>query len=169
MLLTEHPLLNSPLLGVIALALAGLLAVSLLILWVQTLRWQRRYRRLLGGQLPDTAEELFLTIGMRLEKLEQAVNAHQADLSQLQGAVHGYVQHVGIVRFQAFPETGSDLSFAIALLDGDANGVVISSLYGRTESRIYAKPIRGGTSTYPLSDEERQAIARALGETAKPR
>lgn len=68
------------------------------------------------------------------------------------------VQKVGVVRFNAFDDTGSDLSFAIALLDEKNDGVVISSIYGRSEARCYAKPINNSDSSYVLSDEEKQAI-----------
>ena len=69
------------------------------------------------------------------------------------------VQNVGIVRFNAFDDTGSDLSYAIALLDEHNNGVVLSSIYGRTEGRCYAKPVKNSASTYMLTDEEKQAIS----------
>ena len=71
------------------------------------------------------------------------------------------IQKVGVVRFNAFSNTGSDLSFAVALLDHYDNGVVFSSLFGRNESRIYAKPIRGGESTYLLTEDEKEALQKA--------
>jgi hypothetical protein len=72
-----------------------------------------------------------------------------------------------MVRYNAFPDTGSDQSFSVAMLDADGNGLVLSSLYGRTETRTYAKPVQGGKSTYPLSDEETAALLQAQGQ-AKP-
>ncbi len=71
------------------------------------------------------------------------------------------LQHVGIVRFNPYQDTGGDQSFSIALLDAFGDGVVISGLYARAGVRLYAKPIQAGQSTYPLSDEEKQAIAQA--------
>lgn len=73
------------------------------------------------------------------------------------------IQRVGVVRFNAFPDVGGDQSFAIALLDNHGDGVVISSLQGRTGNRVYAKPLKRWDSTYTLSDEEKQAIAMAYG------
>lgn len=73
------------------------------------------------------------------------------------------IQRVGVVRFNAFPDVGGDQSFAIALLDNHGDGVVISSLQGRSENRVYAKPLKRWDSTYTLSDEEKQAIAMAYG------
>jgi hypothetical protein len=71
------------------------------------------------------------------------------------------IQRIGVVRFNAFPDVGGDQSFVIALLDNQGDGVVISSLQGRTGNRVYAKPLRRWDSTYALSDEEKQAIAKA--------
>lgn len=68
---------------------------------------------------------------------------------------------VAVVRYNAFGDIGSDLSFSLALLDDALNGVVITSIYGREESRIYAKPIESGMSVYNLSEEEQTVIKKA--------
>ena len=68
------------------------------------------------------------------------------------------VQKVGIVRFNPFREVGGNQSFSIALLDGTDSGVVITSLYTRTDNRVYGKPIKNGQSEYLLSEEEKKAI-----------
>jgi hypothetical protein len=73
----------------------------------------------------------------------------------------GALQHVGVVRFNPYHDTGGDYSFAVALLDGSGNGVVLTGLYHRDRCRVYAKPVGGWESTYELIDEERQAIAEA--------
>ena len=83
-------------------------------------------------------------------------------LRQLEQMYLTTIQHVGVVRFNAFPDAGSDLSFAIAVLDGNRDGFVLSSIYGRDESRVYAKPVQKGESNYFLSQEENQAISQAL-------
>ncbi|MGI6668235.1 MAG: DUF4446 family protein [Acetivibrionales bacterium] len=71
------------------------------------------------------------------------------------------VQKIGVIRYNAFDNVGSDLSFSIAMLDNNDDGVVISSLYSRETSSTYAKPIMGGKSKYPLSAEEIKAIDSA--------
>ncbi len=71
------------------------------------------------------------------------------------------VQKIGLVRYSAFRDTGSDLSFAVALLDEKNNGIVFNGIYSREMSNIYAKPVENGTSTYTLSEEEIQAIEKA--------
>ena len=72
------------------------------------------------------------------------------------------IQKVGIVRYTAFKDTGSDLSFALALLDENNDGVVLNGIYSREMSNIYAKPVEKGKSTYTISEEEQQAIQKAM-------
>ena len=75
------------------------------------------------------------------------------------------LQHIGLVRYNPFDDTGSDQSFVIALLDDERDGVVLSSLHGRANTRIFAKPVTDGASPHNLSDEETQAIRIALEGT----
>ena len=77
---------------------------------------------------------------------------------RLDSDIASCIQKVGIVRYNAFRDVGSDLSFAIALLDGNDTGVILNGLYGSDSSNIYAKPIKGGVSTYQLSEEEKYAL-----------
>ena len=82
----------------------------------------------------------------------------KAYYTKLDSDIASCIQKVGIVRYNAFRDVGSDLSFAIALLDRENNGVVLNGLYGSESSNIYAKPIKKGLSKYQLSDEEKSAI-----------
>jgi hypothetical protein len=72
------------------------------------------------------------------------------------------VRHVGLIRYDAFEDVGGRLSFSCALLDDRGNGVVITSINGRQDTRVYAKPISAGKSGYNLSIEEDEAIRKAL-------
>ena len=72
------------------------------------------------------------------------------------------IQKVGIYRYNAYKDTGSDLSFTLALLDENNNGVVLNGIYSRDMSNIYAIPIVNGDSTYKMTDEEKEAIKRAM-------
>lgn len=82
----------------------------------------------------------------------------KAYYTKLDYDVNSCIQKIGLVRYNAFKDVGSDLSFAIALLDNNNNGVVFNGLYGSESSNIYAKPIKNGESTYQLSNEEKYAI-----------
>ena len=76
--------------------------------------------------------------------------------------IRGAVQHVGMVRYDAFEDVGGRLSFSCALLDDRGDGVVVTSINGRQDTRVYAKPISGGRSSHNLSEEEDAAIQQAL-------
>lgn len=78
--------------------------------------------------------------------------------TKLDSDIASCIQKVGLVRYNAFKDVGSDLSFAIALLDGNDNGVVFNGIYGSEYSNIYAKPIKNKESNYQLSQEEEYAI-----------
>ena len=72
------------------------------------------------------------------------------------------IQKVGTVRYSAFKDTGSDLSFAVALLDENNDGVIFNGIYSREMSNIYAKPIVNGKSEYTLIKEEEEALEKAI-------
>ena len=78
------------------------------------------------------------------------------------------LQRVGFVRFNAFPDVGSELSYALAVVDGDGNGFLVSSIYSREEVRTYAKAIRSFAADKDLSQEERRAIELAKQVPARP-
>lgn len=88
----------------------------------------------------------------------------KAYYTKLDYDISSSIQKVGLVRFNAFQNVGSDLSFALALLDRENNGIVLNGIYGSDSSNIYAKPIKNGESTYQLSEEEKEAIEIASQE-----
>lgn len=141
------------------------LIVMMIILFRQT-KLLRRYQLLLNGETGKQLDAILLDQASDLAGAKERLAELAARMEQLAADAQHHVQRTGIVRFNAFPDTGSDLSFAIALLDANDNGFVLSSLYGRHENRIYAKPIRNGSSTYTLTDEEKQALA--LAHAAQP-
>lgn len=94
------------------------------------------------------------------DRVAQLVQAQLETDRRLNGAF----QRVGVVRFDAFPDVGGEQSFALAILDGNLNGIVMSNLYSRSDSRVYAKEITEGRSQHALSNEEKEALRRA-GET----
>ena len=90
------------------------------------------------------------------------LEALRADLAATRGDVTDALRHVAVVRYDAFGDMGGRLSFTVALLDDAADGVVLSSIHGRSESRSYAKGVKAGASEQSLSPEEQQAIELAM-------
>jgi hypothetical protein len=98
----------------------------------------------------------------QIQQLEAAVRSLSATDRRQGGLIEGAVRHVGLVRYDAFEDVGGRLSFSCALLDAKGNGVVMTSINGRQDTRVYAKPIADGRSVYNLSIEEEDAIRQAL-------
>jgi len=103
-----------------------------------------------------------------IAKLENGVRQLAHGERKLGELAQASVRHVGVVRFDAFEDMGGRLSFSAAMLDGRGDGVVITSINGRQDTRCYAKQVHNWTSIHNLSDEERQAIREAQS-TGAPR
>ncbi len=99
----------------------------------------------------------------QLAEISRRLATLETGMGQIVNAIPHTVQGVGVIRYNPFPEMGGNMSFSLALLDGRANGVVISVLNDRNGSRVYGKAVESGVSTYTLSDEEQQALALARG------
>jgi len=154
-----------------AVILLILLAVAVggLTVWVALLqRSERTLRRRLRRIVPNVPggetglDEILDTQARRADALSTRVDALVRLQQELETVLQRSIQRVGVVRFNPFPDTGGDQSFAIALLDRIGNGLVISSLHSRADTRVFAKQIANGRSRYPLSDEEQNAIKAAL-------
>ncbi|TMK36711.1 MAG: DUF4446 family protein [Actinobacteria bacterium] len=120
-----------------------------------------------GGREPasvPTGDDAVGSLLGKIERLEQAVRAlHGTDRRQ-QFQIEGSVRRVALLRYDAFEDVGGRLSFSCAMLDEHGTGVVLTSINGRQETRVYAKPVAVGTSTYNLSAEEEEAIRQAMTE-----
>lgn len=103
-----------------------------------------------------------MEFGRRLAVAESNIAQLQERQKSLAVQLAGSVQNIGLVRFDAFPDVGGEQSFALALLDQNSSGVVVNNLYSRTDSRVYVKEIAEGQSRHTLSDEEKNAIRRAM-------
>lgn len=109
----------------------------------------------------NTARVLAESLGT-VRSTSLAVARMQEQHNDIVNVMPTVIRHVGLVRFSPFHDTGSDQSFALALLDGRQDGVVITALHSRTDSRLYAKPVERGSSSYSLTPEERDAMDHAL-------
>ena len=143
------------------------LIVLVLGAWIAFLEYryrntQRNYRTMMSGRQGESLEAVLLDYVGRVNHVAQNIQAQEDRLGSLEEARPFQVQHVSVVRFNPFGDKGSDQSFAIAVLNDHTDGFVLSCLQSRVDVKIYAKPIRGGQSTYTLSPEEKDAIARAM-------
>ncbi len=144
------------------------------VVWVLDLqnrlgRLQRRNEKLFSGEEGDANLAAALeALSTRLAETTSRTERLVARAEQIDAILAHTVQGVGLVRFRAFQDTGGDQSFALALADGEGNGVVVSALYGRGATRIYAKPVEGWLSPKPLSEEEEAALGEARQAVVGP-
>lgn len=96
-----------------------------------------------------------------IKNLESEISRLSREIEDIKEKNKFHLQKIGIIRFSPFKEVGGDQSFSMALLDANNNGLVVSSLFSRTDNRVYGKPIANGQSKYLLSEEEKQAIEKA--------
>lgn len=139
------------------------LFVGFLILLIRTANLNKRYREFMLklGKGKNIEEDLENYI-YRVEKVEKQNSDLQLVCKEISNQMSGCIQKIGIVRYNAFKDTGSDLSFALALLDENNTGVVMNGIYSREMSNIYAKPVEKGKSSYTISAEEKLAIDKAV-------
>jgi hypothetical protein len=124
-------------------------------------RLKAKYYRFMDVSGDVNLEEL---LGQCIDKVNEVVDKNKELenlINHIERNMVQCMQKVGIVRFNAFENVGSDLSFAIALLDNNDDGIVISSIYSRDSCSTYAKPVSAGKSRYSLSAEEIQALDMA--------
>ncbi len=140
-----------------------ILLLAFLVLLGKVIGLNRRYKKFMIklGEGKDIQEDLENYM-YRVERVEKQNAEILNQINGLDKDLEGCIQKVGILRYSAFQDTGSDLSFTLALLDEHNNGVVFNGIYSREMSNIYAKPIENGKSKYTLSEEEQEAIRRAI-------
>lgn len=108
-------------------------------------------------QEPQNLEEALVIF----KNLEARIGELSGRIEKLEKAEPAFFRKIGLVRFNPFKEMGGDQSFALAMLDKDNNGFIITSLSSRQGNRVFAKPLAKGVSTYQLSDEEKEAVEKA--------
>jgi hypothetical protein len=146
-------------------------AVVVLAVWVAWLQrsealLRRRLRRVLPEGQSGGIDEVLERQLKRIDSLTERVDALNKLHRELEDLSQRTIQKVAVIRYNPFSDTGGDQSFAIAMLDSLGNGVVLSSLHSRTDTRVFAKAVQGGRSKYQLSDEEQDAIKKALAPSS---
>lgn len=129
---------------------------------IKLAKMNKAYSTMMKGMEGVNVEKMLLSHIDEVKQALQKVDNLSVKCEKMDNDSKKHIQKFGVVRFNAFEDMGSDLSFAIALLDYQNDGVVISSIYSRSESHTYAKPIVAGISSYFLTQEEKQALNQAI-------
>lgn len=128
---------------------------------------KRRYRKMMTGADGENLERMLIG---HVNEVKTVIEEHQRldeEYRRISDLLNMAVTRVGVVRFRAFENMGSDLSYAVALLNSHNDGVVLSSIFAREDSRSYMKPITDGKSEYALSKEEEEALRDAMAAPVK--
>ena len=126
----------------------------------------RRLESLTRGGDESSLEDVLGTHLDRVRQVVQDVESVSARTTSVERALLGAFSRVGLVRFNPFEDTGGNQSFALALLDGNGDGFVVSSLHARAGTRLYAKSVNRGASDSALSEEEAEALRQAMAKPA---
>ncbi len=149
----------------IAGILGGLaLALAVIALWqIRSLNTLRK--NFFAGKKGANLEHIIEGLKAELKNLYDEQAALGLALNRLKEAQGYSIQKIGVVRFNPFEDLGGNFSFCIALLDVHGNGVVITSMHGRQQNRVYTKKITSGQSEMQLTEEEQKAIEQATEKT----
>jgi hypothetical protein len=145
------------------LAFVIILFIMLIITLKSLSNLESKYRKFMRGVDNKNLEELIVGYLDKIDESKEETEYMKKLYENLDLRLKSCVQKVSIIRYRAFEDVGSDLSFSIALLDHNNDGVIVTGIYGRNESTTYAKPIDRGISRYDLSQEEKHVLQDCVG------
>jgi Protein of unknown function (DUF4446) len=146
----------------IGAAVAGFLALLLAIAFFVQIRRVREAQKVLIGRDKDDLVEFAVSLQARIDDLHRAVDEVAAGLSRIDKRVDGCLSHTSIVRYDAYEDAGGHQSASMAFLDAARSGVIVSAIQGRDYARIYVKELDRGRPSLALSQEEQEAVDRAM-------
>jgi len=148
--------------------LAIVAALAVISFWLLIALWVRlnKLSRLVNRWMTRAGEEHLEAMLRRLleegEQTNRRIGEVEKVLQHIAQQQTNCLQKVGIVRYDAYTDVSGRQSFSLALLDAHNNGAIITGLFGRNDARCYGKPVRGGKSDFTLSEEEEEALKRAM-------
>ena len=157
-LVTDSP---GTVIAVLAIACIGLL-IAVIVLARRTSRLDQRLQGLTRGTDGGSLESILAGHIERVHAVGRDVDALEARSAVIEQTQRKALQRVGLVRYNPFEDTGGNQSFALALLDQDGNGFIVSSLHARAGTRMYGKAVTRGQPEGALSGEEAEALRVAL-------
>ena len=157
--------LNNPMYFIIGFGVLIIITYAIMInLWLDLSYMKARYRKMMAGVEGGNLERL---INGQVDDINMVISKQkeiQEDMEHLDSLLKKAITRISVVRFDAFEDVGSDLSYCVAMLDSNNNGIIISGIFGREDSRTYVKPIVDGESSYKLTQEEERALKDAMNK-----
>lgn len=134
--------------------------IIIILLWI--LMIEIRLKRIFAGTKARNLEEMIVLVGKKINKIEETEAGINKHLATIDERLNKSIRSVETLRFNPFIDAGSNQSFAIALINDEGNGVIMSSLYARDRMSVFAKPIIKGKSEFELSSEEKEVLSKAI-------
>lgn len=153
--------MNIKLDGIFLLVFFVLTSVAILMMAIWIIITEKRLKRFFLGKKAKDLEDTIISLGQDIVNFKKAKDDMQKDVAVINTKLKKSVRGLEIIRFNPFPDQGSNQSFAIGMLNEEGDGVVFSSLYSRERMSIFAKPIKNNKSEYELSAEEKEALKKA--------
>ncbi len=139
--------------------------VLMVILFIITIYWlfvtEKRLKRFFLGKNAKNLEDTIIELQTEIIKLQNAKREAEGNIKEINQKLKKSLRGLETMRFNPFPDQGSNQSFAIGMLNEEGNGVVLSSLYSRERMSVFAKPIKNGKSEYELTEEEKEVLEKA--------
>jgi hypothetical protein len=137
------------------------IGIAILISAIWTIRTEKRLKRFFAGKKAKDLEDNITILEENIEKLKSAKENIERELIEINKKLKKSVRSIETIRFNPFPDQGSNQSFAVGMLNEEGDGVVFSSLYSRERMSVFAKPVKNGKSEYELTTEEKEVLAKA--------
>jgi len=135
------------------------IAILLFVFW--SIRTERRLKKFFSGKKARDLEEHILLLEDNISKLRLAKENIEGELIEVNKKLRKSIRGLETIRYNPFPDQGSNQSFALGILNADGDGVVLSSLYSRERMSVFAKPVKAGKSEYELTEEEKAVLEKA--------
>ncbi len=137
------------------------LGIIILVEFIWIIKTEKRLKKFFLGKKAKDLEDTILDLDKNITILKESKQNIEKELTIINNKLKKSIRGLEVVRFNPFPDQGSNQSFAIGLLNEENDGIVLSSLYSRERMSIFAKPIKNGNSTYELTEEEKDALKKA--------
>ena len=147
----------------IAVLIVLIIVITLLIItMVQNKKLNKKYNQFMQGSKAKSLEAQIASIIIENKELVELSHKNKKEISDLRRKQEKSFQKMGINKYDAFSEMGGKISFTLALLDNNNDGMIINSIYGREGCYTYMKEIENGTSEAVMGEEEQKALDKAL-------
>ena len=153
--------MNIKLDNVFLLAFFVLVGVALLVTFFWIFKTESRLKKVFLGKKAKDLEDTIVMLKSEIDELKKSKEVFEKEIILINSKLKKSVRGLETLRFNPFPDQGSNQSFAVSMLNEEGDGLVFSSLYARERMSVFAKPIKNGKSEYELTEEEKEVLQKA--------